>query len=131
MVIPIFVQKALIGDDIPIFGDGEQKRSFTYVGDVINGMTKLMANDKSLGQVINIGNESEITINELAKLVIEKTSSKSKIKYISYKDAYGKGFEDMRRRKPDLTKIQKMIGFKPTVDIEQIIDEVIEYQKSN
>ena len=131
MVIPIFVQKALIGDDIPIFGDGEQKRSFTYVGDVINGMTKLMATDKSLGQVINIGNESEITINELAKLVIEKTSSKSKIKYISYKDAYGKGFEDMRRRKPDLTKIQKMIGFKPTVDIEQIIDEVIEYQKSN
>lgn len=131
MVIPIFVQKALIGDDIPIFGDGEQKRSFTYVGDVINGMIKLMATDKSLGQVINIGNESEITINELAKLVIEKTSSKSKIKYISYKDAYGKGFEDMRRRKPDLTKIQKMIGFKPTVDIEQIIDEVIEYQKSN
>ena len=130
MVIPIFVNKALLGDPIPIFGDGNQRRSFTYVGDVVDGIIKLMDTKKAEGQVINIGNSDEITINELAKLVIKKTNSKSKIEYIPYEKAYGVGFEDMSRRKPDISKIKKLIGFKPTLGIEKIIEKVVEYMKA-
>ena len=131
MVIPIFVSIALLGDTLPIFGDGNQRRSFTYVGDVIEGIIKLMVTKDAEGQVINIGNPDEITINDLAKLVIKKTNSKSKIEYISYEKAYGSGFEDMSRRKPDITKIKSLIGFNPTKGIEEIIEEIIEYMKSN
>jgi len=131
MVIPIFVSKALLGDPLPIFGDGNQRRSFTYVGDVIEGIIKLMVTKDAEGQVINIGNPDEITINDLAKLVIKKTNSKSKIEYISYEKAYGSGFEDMSRRKPDITKIKNLINFKPTLNIEDIIEEIVKYMKSN
>ena len=85
----------------------------------------------AIGNVINIGNDAEITINDLAKMVIKKCNSSSKMKHISYKEVYGSGFEDMKRRKPNLMKINKMIGYKPSVDLEQIIDEVIEFQKSH
>ena len=131
MVIPIFVSKALLGDPLPIFGDGNQRRSFTYIGDVIEGIIKLMVTKGAEGQVINIGNPNEITINDLAKLVIKKTNSKSGIEYISYKKAYGSGFEDMSRRKPDITKIKRLINFTPTLNIEDIIEEIVEYMKSN
>ena len=130
MVIPIFVSKALLGDPIPIFGDGNQRRSFTYVGDVINGIIRLMENKKAEGQVINIGNPDEISINDLAKLIIKQTNSKSKIEYISYEKAYGHGFEDMSRRKPDISKINKLIGFQPTLGIEEIVEQVVKYMKS-
>lgn len=131
MVIPIFVQKALAGDDVLIHGDGEQKRSFAYVGDIVGAIEKLMHTKAAIGNVINIGNDAEITINDLAKMVIKKCNSSSKMKHISYKEVYGSGFEDMKRRKPNLKKINKMIGYKPSVDLEQIIDEVIEFQKSH
>ena len=131
MVIPIFVQKALLGDPIPVFGDGNQKRSFAYMGDVIEAIIKLMETDSAIGQVFNIGNEKEITINELADMIIKKCESRSKIEYISYMNAYGSGFEDMNRRKPNLDKIKKFIGYKPKVSLEEIIDQVIVYYKSN
>ena len=130
MVIPIFVRKALLGDKLPVFGDGNQRRSFTYVGDVVNGIIKLMDNKDAEGQVINIGNSDEITINDLAQLVIKKTNSNSNIEYISYEKAYGSGFEDMSRRKPDISKIKSLIGFKPTMGIEEIIEEIVAYMKS-
>ena len=130
MVIPIFVHKALLGDTLPIFGDGNQRRSFTYVGDVVKGIIKLMDTKKAEGQVINIGNSDEITINELAKLVIKITKSKSQIEYIPYEKAYGIGFEDMSRRKPDISKINKLIGFQPTLGIEEIVEQVVKYMKS-
>jgi len=130
MVIPIFVHKALLGDTLPVFGDGNQRRSFTYVGDVVKGIIKLMDTKKAEGQVINIGNSDEITINELAKLVIKITKSKSQIEYIPYEKAYGIGFEDMSRRKPDISKINKMIGFKPSISIEEIVEQVVTYMKS-
>jgi len=130
MVIPIFVRKALLGDKLPVFGDGNQRRSFTYVGDVVNGIIKLMDNKDAEGQVINIGNSDEITINDLAQLVINKTNSNSNIEYISYEKAYGSGFEDMSRRKPDISKIKSLIGFKPTMGIEEIIEEIVAYMKS-
>ncbi len=131
MVIPTFVQKALAGDPIPIFGDGEQKRSFAYMDDVINAIMKLMATKKAIGQVFNIGNDAETSINDLAKLIIKKCQSTSKINHISYQNAYGKGFEDMSRRKPNLKKIHKLIGYKPKVQLDEIIDQVIDYYKSN
>jgi len=131
MVLPIFVQKALAGDPIPVFGDGNQKRSFAYMGDVINAIIKLMKTDDAVGEVFNIGNKTEITINELAEMIIRKCDSSSKIKYISYLNAYGSGFEDMSRRKPNLNKIEKFIGYKPTVELDEIINQVIEYYKSN
>ena len=131
MVIPIFVHKALLGDTLPVFGDGNQRRSFTYVGDVVNGIIKLMDNKNAEGQVINIGNSDEITINDLAQLVIKKTNSNSNIEHISYEKAYGSGFEDMSRRKPNISKIKSLIGFEPTMGIEEIIEEIVEYMKSN
>jgi len=130
MVIPIFVRKALLGDKLPVFGDGNQRRSFTYVGDVVNGIIKLMDKKDAEGQVINIGNSDEITINDLAQLVINKTNSDSNIEYISYEKAYGSGFEDMSRRKLDISKIKSLIGFKPTMGIEEIIEEIVAYMKS-
>ncbi len=131
MVLPIFVQKALAGDDIPIFGDGTQKRSFGYVEDIVECTIKLMETDESIGQVFNVGNDNEITINQLAEKVISKCNSNSNIKYISFNDAYGNGFEDMRRRKPNIEKLEKVIGFRPVVEIDEIIDKVVDYFKSN
>ena len=131
MVVPIFIQKALSGEDIPIFGDGSQKRSFGYVGDAVKCTMKLVDQENSIGEVFNIGNNNEITINELATKIIHKTKSISKLKYISYDKAYGEGFEDMKRRKPNTTKLEEAIGFKPEVGIDQIIDEMIDFFKSN
>jgi len=130
MVIPIFVHKALMGDTLPVFGDGNQRRSFTYVIDVVKGIIKLMDTENAEGQVINIGNSDEITINELAKLIIKITKSESKIEHIPYEKAYGIGFEDMSRRKPDISKINKLIGFQPTLGIEEIVKQVVKYMKS-
>jgi UDP-glucose 4-epimerase len=131
MVIPTFVQKALAGDPIPIFGDGEQRRSFAYMGDVVNAIIKLMATKEAIGHVFNVGNDAETSINDLAKLIIKKCQSNSKTQYISYQNAYGNGFEDMNRRKPNLEKINKLIGYKPKVQLDEIIDQVIDYHKSN
>ncbi len=130
MVLPIFIQKALSGEDIHVYGDGEQMRSFGYVGDAVNCTIALIENDNAIGEVINIGNEKEITINDLAKLVIKKCNSTSKIIYKSYDEAYGPGFEDMRRRKPNSDKLLKIIGFKPEFPIDKVIDEMISYFKS-
>lgn len=131
MVIPIFVSRALAGDVILIHGNGNQKRSFAYVGDVVNAVISLMDTEEAIGNVINIGNDSEITINALAKLIIKKSNSNSEIKHISYEEAFGIGFEDMERRKPNLSKINKLIGYKPKIELDEIIDEVIKYHKSN
>jgi len=94
---------------------------------VIKGMTDLMAEPKAYGDIFNIGNGQETTIRELAELVIKKTKSKSRIQYIPYLEAYGEGFEDMQRRTPDITKINRLTGYQPTLDVEGILDEIITY----
>lgn len=127
MVLPNFVQKALIGKPIIIYGDGSQSRSFTHVSDVVEAMTKLMDEPKAKGQVVNVGNEQEITIIELAHLVKQMTGSSSDIEYITYDRAYGPGFEDMQRRSPDITKLKKLIGFEPQNDLQSIVQSVIDY----
>jgi len=129
MVIPNFVQKALIGKPITVYGDGSQSRSFTYVADVIDALTRLMAEPKAVGQIFNVGNEEEVTIKDLALMVKEMTGSSSEIEYISYEKAYGPGYEDMQRRCPDITRLKNLIHFEPKTDLQGIIHSVIDYYK--
>ena len=126
MVIPTFVRQALAGQPITIYGDGTQSRSFTYVGDVVRAMVALINEPRAIGQVFNIGNGREITIADLAEKVRALTGSSSTIVRIPYDQAYESGFEDMPRRVPDITKIAGLIGYAPTVDLEEILERVIE-----
>lgn len=129
MVLPTFVQSALMGKPIPVYGDGTQSRSFTHVKDVVEALIKLMAEPKAEGEIFNVGNDHEITINELAQRVKEMTGSDSEIEYVMYEKAYGPGFEDMERRCPNIEKLKKLIGFKPIHNLETIIQNVIDYFK--
>jgi UDP-glucose 4-epimerase len=125
MVIPNFVQQALSAQPITVYGNGHQSRAFGYVGDVVSALAKLAPHPGAVGQVFNIGGTQEITINQLAELVKKMTGSKSEIIHIPYDRAYEKGFEDMPRRVPDISKIQRLIGYQPSLDIEGILERVI------
>jgi UDP-glucose 4-epimerase len=127
MVIPNFVRQALAGQPITVFGDGTQSRSFTYVGDVVSALIALINEPKAIGQVFNIGNGQEITISDLAEKVRTLTGSNSEIVRIPYDQAYESGFEDMPRRVPDITKVRGLVGYEPTVDLDEILERVIEY----
>ena len=127
MVLPSFVRQALSGQPITVFGDGTQSRSFTYVGDVVECLLKLINEPKAIGQVFNIGNKQEVTILALAEIVKSLTGSSSPIEFIPYDKAYEEGFEDMPRRVPDLTKVTQLVGYQPKVQLNEIIAKVIEY----
>ncbi|MBW6516099.1 MAG: GDP-mannose 4,6-dehydratase [Candidatus Cloacimonetes bacterium] len=127
MVLPKFVKNALLDHPLTIYGDGKQSRCFADVEDVVNGIIKLMSEKKAEGQIFNIGSTEEITIEELAQKIKKMTGSKSKIEYIKYDDAYEEGFEDMRRRVPDLTKIKEMIAYEPKHKLKDILNRVIKY----
>lgn len=129
MVLPTFVRQALAANPITVFGDGEQSRCFGYVGDVVCAVIKLMETPAAVNQVFNIGSDREITINELAAHIKEVTRSSSAIVHIPYDQAYAEGFEDMRRRVPDLSKIRQLIGYEPEVGIDEIIARVVEFQR--
>jgi len=130
MVIPNFVRQALAGQPITVFGDGTQSRSFTYVGDVVRALVALANEPRAVGEVFNIGNGREITIGALAERVKRLTGSASDIVYIPYDQAYEAGFEDMPRRVPDISKINALVGYAPTVDLDEILQGVIEYFRS-
>jgi UDP-glucose 4-epimerase len=130
MVIPNFVKAALAGEDIRIFGNGEQQRSFMHVGDVVRAITLLMQSDAALGQVFNVGNPFEISIRQLAELVVKKTGSNSRVVFVPYEQVYGKGFEDMNRRTADITKLESTVNFKIEYDLNGILDDVIAYHRS-
>jgi UDP-glucose 4-epimerase len=130
MVVPRFVKQALRDEDITVYGDGTQSRSFCNVKDTIRAFIMLTSNDKAPGQVFNVGNTQEISIMKLAQMVISLTQSNSKIKKVSYAEAYGEGFEDMQRRRPSIKKIEKIAGWKPEISLEKTLKNVIEYQKS-
>jgi UDP-glucose 4-epimerase len=127
MVLPTFVRQALAGHPLTVFGDGTQSRSFTYVGDVVDALIRLAAEPSAIGQVFNIGNGHEITIEQLAEKVRTMTGSRSAIVKIPYDEAYESGFEDMPRRVPDIGKIQRAIGYEPRVGLDDIIARVIDY----
>ena len=131
MVIPNFVRSALDGKPIRVFGTGKQTRCFAYVGDVIEGLAALMDHPGAVGQVFNVGNNDEISIAELAGRVKALTGSSSPIELVPYEEAYGEGFEDMERRVPDLAKIHNLIGYKPKVQLDEILERVIDYFRAN
>ena len=127
MVIPTFVGQALAGQPITVFGDGTQTRSFTYVGDVVCALAALVQEPAAVGQVFNIGNTEEISIRELAERIKTLTASTSPIVTVPYDEAYEAGFEDMPRRVPDISRIGALIGYRPKVQLDEILTRVIEH----
>ena len=131
MVVPRFVHAALRNEPITVHGDGTQSRCFGHVDDITEGLIKVLESPDCFGQVINFGNDSETSIKELAEKAIAMTGSTSKIQFIPYEEAYGEGFEDMRRRVPNLDKARRLIGYQPTRGLENIINDVAnEYRKA-
>jgi len=129
MVVPNFVQAALLGKAIRVYGDGKQSRSFNHVSDTVAALVALMNESKAEGDVFNVGNGQEITIENLAKQIKTMVQSSSAIEHIPYEEAYGEGFEDMQRRTPNIEKIQSLIGYQPRMNLEEILKSVIEYFK--
>jgi UDP-glucose 4-epimerase len=125
MVVPRFVASALKNEPITIYGTGDQTRCFGHVSDVIDAVIAVAFSDKTIGQVLNIGNNKEISMNDLAQTIIEKTNSSSKIRHIPYAEAYGDGFEDMERRVPNLDLIYSLTGWKPKKSLNDIIVDVV------
>ena len=127
MVVPRFVSAALKSEPLSVYGSGDQIRCFCHVMDAVKALLLVMDSDKAVGQVFNIGNNSQISIMELAKKVIEITASKSTIEKIAYEKAYPEGFEDMQRRVPDISKIKQVLGWAPEINLEQIIKDIATY----
>jgi UDP-glucose 4-epimerase len=128
MVLPNFVRQALEGSPITVYGTGQQSRCFCDVRDAVEALLRLAETDQAIGEVVNVGNDHEITMEDLAHLVKQQTGSSSPIEFIPYDQAYEPGFEDMFRRVPCLDKLQQLTGFRPTTKLPEIIDRVAEYQ---
>jgi len=131
MVVPRFVQKALRNEPIEIYGSGTQSRCFCNVFDVVEALGKLPGCQAAIGQVINIGTTESVTIEGLADMIIRMTGSRSEKVYKSYAEAYGRPFDDMLVRVPDLTKIHRLIGYRPTYNLEQTLEMVVEYERTH
>jgi len=131
MVLPTFVSQALAHKPLTVFGTGKQRRCFGYVGDVIEAMLRLVSTDRAVGEVVNIGNDSEIKIEDLALLVKHRTNSTSPVQFIPYAEAYEPGFEDMERRVPSLEKLVSLTGFRPTTALTTIVDKVTTHCREN
>jgi UDP-glucose 4-epimerase len=127
MVVPRFVQFALKNEPITIYGSGEQTRCFGHVLDAVDAVVRIAFADNTIGKVINIGNNYEISINDLAKKVIEQTNSKSEIVYVPYEEAYGDGFEDMERRVPNIELIKSLVDWEPRRDLSTMISDISKY----
>ena len=125
MVLPTFVRQGLAGEDITVYGSGEQQRCFADVSDVVECLLRLVACEEARGRVFNVGNDQEISIEALASLVGGRTGGSSRIIHVPYEEAYAEGFEDLGRRVPDLSRLERTIGFRPTTPIETIVDRVI------
>jgi UDP-glucose 4-epimerase len=124
MVLPTFVSQALAMEPLTVFGNGRQRRCFGYVGDVVEAMLRLVSTDLAVGEVVNVGNDQEVTIEALASLIKERTASSSPLQFIPYEQAYEPGFEDMERRVPSLEKLVRLTGFRPTTPLAEIVDKV-------
>jgi UDP-glucose 4-epimerase len=129
MVVPRFVEAALKNEPIPVHGDGTQSRVFCHVEDVVRAVLGVIADDSTIGQVFNIGGVGETTIHQLAEKIISQTNSNSAISYTSYSEAYPPGYEDMQRRVPDITKLQKHLAWEPEHNLESIINDVVKDKK--
>jgi UDP-glucose 4-epimerase len=129
MVIPNFVRQALNGEDITVYGDGSQSRCFTHVSDVAGALMKLIEHPQAVGEVYNIGSDSEVTILQLAERIKSLTGSDSRIAFLPYDEAYEEGFEDMLRRVPDISKLRELIGYQPSFGLDEILESVINYRR--
>jgi UDP-glucose 4-epimerase len=129
MVLPNFVRQALAGEPITVYGSGKQSRCFCDVRDSVESLIRLLATDQSIGEVVNIGTDQEVTIEQLAQLVKERTESNSPVTFVPYDQAYEPGFEDMPRRVPSLTKLEKLTGFRPAIPLVEIVDRVIAHSQ--
>jgi len=129
MVVPRFVRAALKGQPIQVYGDGQQSRCFTYVGDAVRAVMSLLDNPGAVGEIFNIGNPEEVTIEELAHRVLALTGSDSPIVHLSYEEAYESGYEDMRRRVPSIEKLHQLTGYQPQMKLDGILKSVIEYER--
>ncbi|MCJ7543409.1 MAG: GDP-mannose 4,6-dehydratase [Phycisphaerae bacterium] len=130
MVVPRFVRAALRGEPLRVFGTGQQSRCFCHVADVVSALRRLIDCPAAVGEVINVGSNEPITINDLAVKVLALTGSRSTVQHVSYEEAYGRPFDDMLVRVPDLTKIRRLIGYQPTYNLEQTLAQIIEYERS-
>jgi UDP-glucose 4-epimerase len=130
MVIPRFIERALADEPITIFGNGNQTRCFAHIYDVIDAVIAVAFADNTIGKVINIGNNVEISINDLAQKIIAETGSRSEILHVSYAEAYGEGFEDMERRVPNIDLINDLVGWRPLRDLSTIIRDISREMKS-
>ena len=130
MVLPRFVSSAIRNEQISVFGDGNQTRCFCHVSDTVRAILLVMDSEKSIGQVFNVGNDQQISIMELAKMVIKIAGSSSTIVTLPYLEAYAEGFEDMQRRVPDISKIRTALGWSPKIGLDQIIQDVVDFQLS-
>jgi UDP-glucose 4-epimerase len=124
MVVPRFVSAAVSGAALSVYGSGEQIRCFCHVADAVRALLLVMDSDKAIGEVFNVGNNQQISIMDLAKKVISVTRSSSAIEMVAYEKAYPAGFEDMERRVPDISKIERVLGWKPQIGLEQIIKDI-------
>jgi UDP-glucose 4-epimerase len=131
MVLPNFVRRALNNEPIIVHGDGTQTRSFTWVGDVVSALIGLVEDPNTAGEVFNIGNGAEISIRDLALQVKRMTGSDSPLEFVPHSQVFGESFEDMPRRVPDIGKIGRFIGYRPTVDLEEIIEHVIDFWEAS
>jgi UDP-glucose 4-epimerase len=129
MVVPTFVRQALAGRDVTVFGDGEQRRSFCHVLDTVEALVALLDHPGAVGDVFNVGAPHELTMNELALMVVRLTGSPSQVVHIPYDEAYEEGFEDMERRVPDLSKIAALTGWAPVLGLDRIVGDVIESER--
>jgi UDP-glucose 4-epimerase len=131
MVVPRFVKAAIANEPITIYGDGNQTRCFAHVYDVVDAVMAIAFAQNTIGKVINIGNDFEISVNGLAKKVIHETGSKSKLVYVPYIEAYGDSFEDMERRVPNIDLINQLVGWKPKRDLSTIIADILVEMKKD
>lgn len=131
MVVPRFVRAALQGKPVQVYGDGQQSRCFTYVGDAVRAVLSLLDCPEANGEIFNVGNPEEVTIEELARRVIALSDSNSPITYLPYEEAYEAGYEDMRRRVPSIEKLSKLTGYQPQMKLDGILKAVIEYERNN
>ncbi len=129
MVVPRFVKQALAGEPLTVYGTGDQTRCFAHVADVVPALVKLVDTPAAYGQVFNIGNPEQISINGLAERVIERTGSTSDVVHVDYETAYGAGYEDMQRRVPDCNRISELIGYRPVRCLNDIIDAIISHER--
>ncbi len=131
MVVPRFVQRAMKGETLEVYGTGKQSRCFCNVADVVDALVRLIDCDGAVGEVINVGADKSITIEALADRIIEMIGSQSTKRYVAYEEAYGRPFDDMLARVPDLSKIRRLIDYKPKFSLDQTLEQIIEYEKKS